>query len=198
MNFFVNNWAQISFVLLALGYIIKVILESIFKRKEVRYNFFLNNRMKAIETFLSNYSNLESSFQDVFRGYIYESLSAKEIDNIIVPLRYKVTDSLSILQLYTTQNEFTNFSKVYSNLMFLINQSSHLKHDPRMNETEKGNEFSSIVDKYETGNKPLLNSIIQQIQRDISKPPAVPVVPSGFLRQKFVYAINICIVNFGY
>ena len=167
MNFLINNWVQISFILLALGYIIKVILESIFKRKEIRYDFFLNNRMKAIETFLSNHANLESSFKDAFRSYIYKTLSAKEIDNILVPLRYKLKDSLSILQLYTTEIEFKKFSEVHSNLMFLLNQSSRLKHEPVMNETEKGNELSSMETKYELKNKPLLNVIIQQIQKDI-------------------------------
>src|ERR1022692_2685235 len=106
MNFLLTNWAQFSFMLLALGYIVKAILESNFKKKEIRYNFFLSNRMKSIELFLSNYANLEAGFKDAFRSYIYKTLTTKEIDNIIVPLRYKLTDSLSILQLYTTKNEF--------------------------------------------------------------------------------------------
>lgn len=64
MNFFISHWAQVSFTLLAIGYVVKVILESIFKKREIRFNYFLNNRMKSIETFLSNYANLESSFKD--------------------------------------------------------------------------------------------------------------------------------------
>ncbi len=167
MKVFIDNWAQISFIVLAIGYIIKVILEANFKRKEIRYNFFLNNRMKAIEAFLSNYANLESNYKDASTSYFYKTITAKDIDNIIVPLRYKLTDSLSLLQLYTTDSEFKSFSEVYSNFIFLMNQCSHLKHEPGMNEIEKGNELSALLDRYKHQNEGLLKIIVLRIQKDI-------------------------------
>jgi hypothetical protein len=164
-QFFANNWAQISFILLALGYVIKVILEARFKRKEIRYNFFLNNRMKSIETFLSNYANLESTFKDSFTSYIFNTLTSKEIDNIVVPLRYKLNDSLSLLQLYLNDNEFTQFKYVYTNLIIVIGEGFLIKRNPLLNETNREFEFAGIFMKMKSINQNILSTEIRNIQK---------------------------------
>ncbi len=167
MKFFIANWAQISFILIAIGYIIKVILDSRFKKKEIRYNFFLTNRMKSIEKFLSDNANLESSHADASRSYINKLLNANEVDDIIVPLRYKLTDSLSLLQLYTTEDEFQKFFQVYTNSIQMMNIVSRLKRELKLDEIEKGNELSEILSKHKATNKKLLKEIINQIQKDL-------------------------------
>jgi hypothetical protein len=167
MKFLADNWAQISFLLLAIGYVIKIIVDSVFKKKEIRYNFFLNNRMKSIEKFLSDYSSLESSFSDTSTSYINKLLSAKETDNIIVPLRYKLTDSLATLQLYVSAEEYEGFSKVYSNFLFLMNKVSRLKYDTALDDFEKGNEHSDLLRHNKDINKTLLQEIISTIQKEL-------------------------------
>lgn len=167
MKFLVDNWAQFSFLLLAIGYVIKVILDSLFKRKEIKYNYFLNNRMKSIEQFLSAYSNLQSTYSDTSTSYLNKLLTAEETDNIILPLRYKFQDALAMLQLYVTKDEYAKFSEVFSNFVFLMNQVRRLKWVPGISDVEKGNELSSLIRKGEIQNQDLLKEIIAKIQKDI-------------------------------
>lgn len=167
MKFLINNWAQISFILLALGYIIKVIFESIFKRREIKFNFFLNNRVKAIETFLSSYTNLESCYKDASTSYFNKTSTAKETDDIIVPLKNKLNDSLAILQLYTTTKEFESFTEVHDNFMTLMGKCSHLKHEAGINEITRGNHLYSLLRESKINNENLLNKLANQIQKDI-------------------------------
>ncbi len=166
LKFLINNWAQTSFILVAIGYIINVFLKYIFKKKEIRYNFFLNNRMKALEKFLSDYTNIEGTFNDTSTSYFYKSITTKEVDSIILPLRYNLTDSLAKLQLYTSQKEFKTFSEVYKNFNNLMDSVWQIR-KKSIEEIEKLNALSSVLSRYSLINNDLLKEIIRQIQKDI-------------------------------
>lgn len=100
-------------------------------------------------------------------SYINKILTIKEIDAIIVPLRYRFTDSLAILQLYTTSKEYESFNEIYDKFMMLINECSRLKYKAGLNDVERGNELYFLLQKNQVNNKKLLNEIVNQIQKDI-------------------------------
>ena len=122
-DYIAKNWAQISFILIALGYLIKGILENLLKKKEIRYTFFLTNRAQSIELFLGDYNKLEKAFIRSCGSYFAKELSTTEIYDLLTPLKDNLHNSFSKLQLYTTEKEFKNFAQINNILQDLITRS---------------------------------------------------------------------------
>jgi hypothetical protein len=78
-------------------------------------------------------------------------------------------DSLSLLQLYTTEDEFKKFTEIESNFSLLMNKASRLKYAAGLNEMEKNNELYGLLRENRILNEKLIKELVKQIQRDTFK-----------------------------
>src|SRR4051812_20146644 len=59
LNFIVAHWEKFAFIGAAIGYILKVILDHTYKKKEIYYNLYSSEEMKAVLGFFKQYNNVQ-------------------------------------------------------------------------------------------------------------------------------------------
>lgn len=58
-------WSQITFILLGLGILLKIILDFISKKKEIDHSLFQERKLEAVNVFFSNYSRIEQFWIEI-------------------------------------------------------------------------------------------------------------------------------------
>jgi hypothetical protein len=126
--------------------------------------------MKAIETFLSNYANFYLNFRDLSQSYFNKLVDKKALDDVIQPLRYKLTDSLSQVQLYVSENEFKEFKDIHQNSIRLMGDISRLYHDVAKDKLTKNYELGDLLNDAKSKNELWIQTIVERVQQDLLEP----------------------------
>ena len=122
---FTTYWSQFTLILLGLGYLIKYVLDLVFKKREINFSIIQNRRLDSINQFLARYAKVESmwfglSIYPILRGEV----KADEIDNIIFSTIDEFKGSVFEVKLYISEEENDRFELLYNNMM-LINKKLH-------------------------------------------------------------------------
>jgi hypothetical protein len=119
---FTTYWSQFTLILLGLGYLIKYVLDLIFKKREINFTILQNRKLDSINKFFSRYAKVESMWLDlaiypILRGEV----KADEIDIIIFSSINEFKSSVFEVKIYTNDEENEKYDLLYENMM-LINK----------------------------------------------------------------------------
>jgi len=116
IKYIIDYWAQIAILLAALGYILKVILDNKFRRKEIWYSLYAQKKMDYALKYLELYYKVESKtlgMISVFKtGEIIATSSNEELDILnIVNLYTEAGQLLGCLEFFITKKEYRSLKQ---------------------------------------------------------------------------------------
>ncbi|MFV0325945.1 MAG: hypothetical protein ACK5LF_16450 [Bacteroides xylanisolvens] len=165
-----DYWAQLSFLLLGIGYIVKVILESINKRKEIIYSFFQQNKLNAVNNYLSAYSEVLSMIRNIPEFEIYRyTISAKEIDAYVQPPLSKLNAATNELHMYLEEKQYLIFKNITNNIEAINSKMIDLRTNinPDYTPTQKSIDFYEIKTNNLNENENLISEVLKEIRKNM-------------------------------
>ncbi len=164
-------WSQVTLILLALGYLIKRILDIKSKKTEVNHSLFQQNRIIAVKTFFSKYAKAELMWHqleiyDVFN----KKLTAKEIDKIIFPHLNELKETLLELKIYFDDDCHKYFEQLTKGILSINDRllSLYFNSKPEINTTNKTTDYYSFKEEILKKNGEIMDELCQKI-KDIFK-----------------------------
>lgn len=135
-------WSQLTMVLFGFGYVVKNILETISKKREINHSLFQQNKIDAIRKYLSQYAKVELMWIQLPIYNIFKhEYSAKNIDEMIFPKLNILSELQFEINLYL-ENEEAKYFEIITENSFEINRKLLILYSF----PEKG--YSSCVDEY--------------------------------------------------
>lgn len=163
-------WSQLSFLLLGIGYIIKVILESINKRKEIAYSFFQQNKLNAVNSYLSAYSEVLSMIRNLPEFDIYSNyITADGIDAYVQPSLSKLNAATNETHIYFEDKQYLIFMRITENIEAMNSKMIELHADkrPNYNHTQKHTDFWEIKNNRLDENEKLIEKVLKDIRNNM-------------------------------
>lgn len=143
-------WSQVILLLMILSYFIKRLFEIESRKVEINHSLFQQNRIQAVNEFLSNYAKVSLMWNQIA---IYEILSHKlrptELDNILLPSLTNLKKSLLELKIYFENEDhkyFENLTNAQTSINGKINEL-YFDSDKGRNPTALVNDFTDFRDK---------------------------------------------------
>lgn len=170
-DFLTKYWSQ---VVLALGFVAcfgQLFFNLKYKKIEISFSLFQQNKISAVSNFYLNYAKVESMWHQLPIFDIYnQKISAKEMDNLIYPPLYELQKSILELKIYFSGDEHKNFQNILNNFYMINNNiKKHYINDyDEINTLYKTNDFSSVVDKVTNDNNLIINNISNVIKKSFS------------------------------
>jgi hypothetical protein len=163
-------WSQVTLILLAIGFLIKRLLDIKSKKTEINHSLFQQNRLIAVKNYFSIYAKTELMWQQLS---IYEILEhkfpAKEIDKMIFPSLNALQEITYELKLYFEEDCQKYFDKLTNGVQSingrLIQLYSNLNVNvTSMTTTQKVIDYDGFKENVFTGNKVLMNELCMKIK----------------------------------
>lgn len=165
-----DYWAQISFILLGLGYLIKTIISITYKRKEINMSIFQKGKIDAVNHFLDIYSVTKSTINTLPEYDIYDrKISANGIDNIIQPMKLNLYRVNNEIRIYFDSDIFSAFNQIITNIEKIDSKLQNIYFDPRGKEyssTNKSIDFLGIKTVCFEENEKILSMVLNKIRKD--------------------------------
>lgn len=163
-----DYWAQISFILLGLGYLIKTIISIIYKKKEINMAIFQKGKIDAIKYYLEVYSETKSIINSLPEFEIYQkNIQSKEIDNIITPMLLNLDRANNGIKIYFESKISEYFNQIAENIRQINDKLCDIYFDIKINynTTQKGIDFLALKTKYLNENEVILEQVLQIIRK---------------------------------
>ena len=160
-------WSQVTLILLAIGYLLKRLLDIKSKKTEINHSLFQQNRIIAVKSYFSIYAKTELMWQQLSIYEILEhKLPAKEIDKIIFPSLNALQEITLELKLYFEED----YQKYFEQLTFGIKSINgkllglYSSLNLEKNTTEKVNDYDSFKENIFIKNKDLMDELCLKIK----------------------------------
>lgn len=122
-NFIINYWAQLTVLIAAGGYVLKVILDHRYKRKEIWHSIFQQKRMDHLLKYWEQYYKLESDLLGAISICMRTDLNPMaqtECDPLVITQILRSSSQLlSQLRPFVTKGEY----KILSSQLLRISES---------------------------------------------------------------------------
>ena len=159
-------WSQLTFLLLGLGIIIKIILDFISKKKEINHSLFQEKKLQAVNNFFEHLSKIEQHWIELpIFEILRKEIKPKELDDIQFPLISHLKQSILELQIYFKEKEHQKFKEILENTFEIRRTLSdvYLNYSPGEKTVERSNNF--LLKREQIGEKN--QEIIKLITRSI-------------------------------
>lgn len=159
-------WSQLTLFLLGIGYIVKKFFDTIFFKKESNYKLFQQNKIDSLNRFFTNYSKTEQMWTSIAIWDILSyKLSAKKIDEIILPLMNELKSSELELMIYFEDKEHEYFRQIVKNIEAINDKLSEVYFDFDEDKSiiQKSNNFQGFRDIIFSKNTKIFKEIIKTI-----------------------------------
>jgi hypothetical protein len=163
---FTTYWSQVTLILLALGYVIKRILDSKSKKIEINHSLFQQNRITTVNRYFAKYAAVELMWNhiDIFE-ILTHKLDAKEIDDIIFPPINDLKGILLELRIYFDKDDYKLFEDLTNRLISINGKLKNLYFNSIPNNIVlENNEFDFFKTDVLKKNNELMNQLCQRIR----------------------------------
>lgn len=162
-----DYWSQLTFLLLGIGIIIKIILDFISKKKEINHSIFQEKKLQAVNNFFRHYSKIEQHWIELpIYEIIRHEIKPKQLDDIEVPLISNLKQSILELQIYFKESEHNKFREVLENTFEVKRTLSdvYLNYSPSEKSIERSNNFLFKRDQISVKNHELIKEITRSVR----------------------------------
>jgi hypothetical protein len=160
-------WSQVTLILIAIGYLVKRILDNKSKKIEINHSLFQQNRINAVKMFFSKYAKAELMWHQIA---IFEILNnkipTKEIDKIIFPFLNELEETLLELKIYFDADDHKYFEELTKGLLSINDKliSIYFDSNAEKNLVKKSNEYSFYKDEILKKNKAIMDKLCLKIR----------------------------------
>jgi hypothetical protein len=160
-------WSQVTLILLALGYLVKRILDIKTRKAEINHSLFQQNRITSVKTFFAKYAKAELMWHQLTVYEILDKkLSAKELDKIIFPHLNELQETLLELKIYFDDDHQKYFEQLTKGILSIHDRLLNLyfNSNPEMNTVAKGNDYYSFKEEILKNNRLIMNDLCVKIR----------------------------------
>ena len=162
-----DYWSQLTFLLLGLGIIIKIILDFVSKKKEINHSLFQEKKLQAVNNFFQHFSKIEQHWIELpIFEVLRKEIKPKELDDIEFPLISNLKQSILELQIYFKEIEHRKFKKILENTFEVKKTLAdvYLNYSPDEKTVERSNNFLLKRDQVSEKNQELIKEITKSIR----------------------------------
>lgn len=164
---FTTLWPQVTLLLLGIGYLIKLPLDTKSKKNEINHTLYQQNRLTTVNRFFESYADAERLWNEISIYKVFErKYDTIELDSLTWPILNDLNKSLFPLMMCFEEDDFQRFKKLVSN-MWAINQNiseSYWEIDSRMTVSKKVASFHNFKNKAYKENKELINELSKSMK----------------------------------
>lgn len=167
----IEYWTQVTFILLALGYVIKTICGQILKQKEITYGQVTQNKIIELKNYVKCYNNIVLLLKD------YYYISGQNQKEKLTEIKEKVykgwidfITSYSTLRIFLKKSDYALYDEVKSNLEEIQKRIIGNEIDIMFGTIEKDNikKLWEIMDEIFPKKLPeLINKIEDSLKKDM-------------------------------
>lgn len=164
-------WPQTTLILLAIGYLIKRVLDNKSKKIEINYAIFQQKRLEAMQKFITAFSNSEQAWRLINLDEVAsKSITADKLGDIVEPVLREMKSSVLELQIYLDNADYALFEEVLANTnnYYLALSRLYFNYDAEKTSYIKLQEFQEHSNRYLADNRKLIkqvNSIVKKTFR---------------------------------
>lgn len=165
-----DYWAQISLLLLGCGYLIKTIINSINKKKEINHSLFTQCKLDAVKRYLDAYSETVLLFKNLpLYDFFEHKISTTDIDNIIHPPLDNLKRATNAIQLYFEESTFAKFNDITENIFSINSKLSNIyfNYSEEYTTTQKSNDFWEVKINKLNENENLIANVLKEIRNNM-------------------------------
>lgn len=168
MDFLTKYWSQIGVVLFGIGFIIRLLLESRYKKIEINHSLFQQNRINTVNSFFSYYAKAELMWNQIaYYSILEHTINVKEIDKMILPTMNDLNRTVLELKMYFNSKDHSYFQKLAEGFTFINGKliKLYFNSSDDMNVIVKANEFTRYRDEILDKNKFVIDELCLRIRR---------------------------------
>lgn len=123
-EYIISNWAQLSVIIAAIGYILKVIFDYNYKKKEISFSYFTKEKMNSAVSFLQEYTSMAFYLTDSFTiPDLREKIKDREfMDDKIFPHFGLFLKSYGQLLLFYKEQDISDCKQILENVQPIIDE----------------------------------------------------------------------------
>ncbi|MGX9987537.1 hypothetical protein [Soonwooa purpurea] len=164
-------WSQFTLLIFGIGYLIKIALDTRYKKSEINHNLFQQRKLDSLNNFFLTYSQVHQIWYD-FPVYSASrgKFSATELDEMIFPSLNELKRNVLELKIYFDKGSHDNFEEILQSFFKLNGKLKAIvfNSEPQNNPTLLAN-FEILKDEYFSKNEKLLNKITTKVKTDFNK-----------------------------
>lgn len=111
----IDYWAQIAIILAALGYLIRILLDHGFKRREIGYSIYARERLSSITNFISKYEKAQMEMRAIsfiIKANVINNKKPFHIGENLLQLLNQLRDEMRHSRLFISSSEFNLFHEL--------------------------------------------------------------------------------------
>jgi hypothetical protein len=160
-------WSQVTLLLLAIGYLLKRLLDLKSKKTEINHSLFQQNRLMAIKSYFSSYSKVELMWNQLAVFEIFDrKLTAKEIDAIIFPYLNTLQEVTLELKLYLEDDIHKYYERLTTGMISINTNLQKLWSFLNSEESTvvKVNNYTYYKDEVLRNNKTIMDELCMKVK----------------------------------
>lgn len=166
-DIFTTYWSQVTLILLAIGYLLKRLLDNRSRKMEINHSLYQQNRILTLKSYFSNYAKAELMWQQLSIYEILEhKMTAKEIDQRIFPNLNALQETTLELKLYLNDDYHKYFVQLTNGILSingrLVNLYSSLNTEKSV--IVKANDYDNFKETTILKNKIIMDEVCQKIK----------------------------------
>lgn len=120
LDFLSKNWSQITVVIAAIGYLLKVILDFNIRKKEIKFEYLYKEKASAFQGFLICYQNFKKLLTQEAYQYKLNSKSFSEFETTMNNSKEDLEEKLNILLMYCSDKEKESLYAILNSCTFIL------------------------------------------------------------------------------
>lgn len=144
-----KNWSQITVIIAAVGYLLKVILDFNIRKKEIKFEYLYKEKASAFQDFLICYQDFRAALtQEAFR-FKYNNIPFSEFETSMNKSKKELENKLNFLLMYCSSKEKERLYTILNSCTFILYEvkkidAEGLEQILEVNNTKTG----VIIDKF--------------------------------------------------
>ncbi len=168
VKFVVKYWAQISVLLLGIGFIIKVYSDWEIRKKDILFSKIYENKIKEVREFLEVYIELEDLLRQLPFIISQKNIDYSEISKKLSNLTLKFRFHIVYVRFFLKKNEIIALDELHEKITFIISTINELEVNMAFNHNDK-ELFKKLTTIRTTDFTETLPTLIKKIEENFKK-----------------------------
>jgi len=149
IDFLSKNWSQITVVIAALGYLLKVVLDFNIRKKEIKFEYLYKEKASSFQEFLICYQDFKTLLTQESYRYKHNNISFYEFETTMNKSKKDLESKLNFLLMYCSYKEKESLYAILNSCTFVLYEIKKSDEDGVEQVLETNNKKTgAIIDKF--------------------------------------------------
>ncbi|SJZ67604.1 hypothetical protein SAMN04488128_1011150 [Chitinophaga eiseniae] len=145
LDFLSKNWSQITVVIAAIGYLLKVILDFNIRKKEIKFEYLYKEKAGSFQGFLICYQNFKTLLIQEAYKYKHNGTSFSEFEITMNNSKKELEEKLNFLIMYCSNKEKESLYSILNSCTFVLYEIKKTDTDGVEQALEETNKKNKVI-----------------------------------------------------